>query len=252
MYLSKINQYIRSVKLLREYISSHNKYPFNLPIIKELDELEFHPQVTYLIGENGMGKSTLLEAIAICAGFNPEGGSFNFNFSTHDSHSELEQYIRLIKGIQRPKDGFFLRAESYYNVATNIEELDREPSPSPKIIERYGGVSLHEQSHGESFFATFSNRFDGEGLYIMDEPEAALSPLRQLSMLARIHELAQQESQLIIATHSPIIMAYPNSIIYEFSLDGIAEKTLEETQHYMLMKQFFDDKDRLLHHLLYE
>ncbi|HLU22334.1 MAG TPA: AAA family ATPase [Bacillaceae bacterium] len=252
MYLSKTNQYIRSVKLLRDFISSYNKYPFNLPIIKTMDELEFHPQVTYLIGENGMGKSTLLEAIAICAGFNPEGGSFNFNFSTHDSHSELEQYIRLIKGIQRPKDGFFLRAESYYNVATNIEELDRDPSPSPKIIERYGGVSLHEQSHGESFFATFLNRLDGEGLYIMDEPEAALSPLRQLSMLARIHELAQQESQLIIATHSPILMAYPNSIIYEFSRDGIAEKTLEETQHYMLMKQFFDDKDRLLHHLLNE
>src|SRR5690606_41222483 len=112
----------------------------------------------------------------------------------HDSHSELEQYIRLIKGIQRPKDGFFLRAESYYNVATNIEELDRDPSPSPKIIERYGGVSLHEQSNGESFFATFLNRFDVEGLYIMDEPEAALSPLRPLSTLASIHALAQPQS----------------------------------------------------------
>lgn len=252
MLLSKTNQYIRSIKLLRETIFSYNKYPFNLPIVKAMDELELHPQVTYLIGENGMGKSTLLEAIAISAGFNPEGGSFNFNFSTHDSHSELEQYIRLIKGVQRPNDGFFLRAETYYNVATNIEEIDLEPGGGAKVIDRFGGVSLHEQSHGESFFAAFLNRFNGKGLYIMDEPEAALSPLRQLSMLARIHELAQQDSQLIIATHSPILMAYPQSIIYEFSRDGIAERALEDTQHYILMKQFFDDKDRLLHHLLHE
>ncbi|MBO1003936.1 AAA family ATPase [Pseudogracilibacillus auburnensis] len=252
MRLSHSNQYVRSLKLLRENIPSRRTYPFHLPIINTLNELRFHPQVTYLVGENGMGKSTLLEAIAIVSGFNPEGGTFNFNFSTHDSHSEVERHIRLIKGVKRPKDGFFLRAETYYNVATHIEDLDNEPSFGGRIIDQFGGVSLHEQSHGESFFAAFLNRFRGKGLYIMDEPESALSPLRQLSMLSRIHELAKDESQFIIATHSPILMAYPESVIYEFSADGIRESILEETNHYELMKQFFDDKERLLHHLFNE
>lgn len=249
MQLTRTNQYVRSVKLLHDTFPNTSKYPFHLPIVKMVEDIDLHPQVTYLIGENGMGKSTLLEAIAIAAGFNPEGGTFNFNFSTHDSHSELGDHLRLIKGVIRPQDGFFLRAETYYNVASHIEEIDREPG-SPKVIDGFGGVSLHEQSHGESFFATFTNRLRGKGLYMMDEPEAALSPLRQLSMLSRIHELAQDESQFIIATHSPILMAYPNSVIYEFTQEGIQQKPLEETNHYTLMKQFFDDKERLLHHLL--
>lgn len=249
MQLNKSTQYIKRIKILKEQIPSYSKYPFNLPVVQALDELPLHPQVTYLIGENGMGKSTLIEAMAIAYGFNPEGGSFNFNFSTYDSHSPLEQYLRLIKGVHKPKDGFFLRAESYYNVASNIEELDRIPTPAPKIINQFGGVSLHEQSHGESFFATFLNRFRGQGIYLLDEPEAALSPLRQLSMLSRMHELVEQDSQFIIATHSPLLMAYPHSTIYEFSEDGIKETTLEDTNHYLLFKQFFDDKDRLLHHL---
>ncbi|CAM4180341.1 AAA family ATPase [Lederbergia lenta] len=251
MPLTKTDQYVRNVKLLRQNIPYINRYPFDLPAIQSLDVFDFHPQVTYLIGENGMGKSTLLEAIAIAAGFNPEGGTFNFNFSTHDSHSILEEYLRVVKGVRKPKDGFFLRAETYYNVATHIEKLDQD-SGGPRIIDHFGGTSLHEQSHGESFFAAFLNRFRGKGLYIMDEPEAALSPLRQLSMLSRIHELVQQDSQFIIATHSPVLMAYPNSIIYEFSQDGIQEKELEHTNHYLLLKQFFDDKERILHHLFNE
>lgn len=248
MRLNDSNQYIKRVELLRDHIPSKKEYPFCLPAVESLSELPLHPQITYFVGENGMGKSTLLEAIAISAGFNPEGGSFNFNFSTHDSHSELEQYLRLIKGVQRPKDGFFLRAETFYNVATNIEQLDSE-SGGPRIIDQFGGVSLHEQSHGESFFAAFTNRFKGKGLYIMDEPEAALSPLRQFSMLSRIHELAQTSSQFIIATHSPIIMAYPDALLYEFTKKGVRETTLENTEHFTLMKQFFDDKDRMLFHL---
>lgn len=246
------NQYVRRVQLLHEQIPNYNNYPFDLPMIHQLHELSLHPQVTYFVGENGMGKSTLLEAIAIAAGFNPEGGTLNFNFSTHDSHSDLEKYIRLIKGVERPRDGFFLRAETYYNVATHIEQLDSVPSYGGRIIDQFGGVSLHEQSHGESFFAAFVNRFRGNGLYMMDEPESALSPLRQLSMLARIHELVQKNSQFIIATHSPILMAYPNSIIYEFSTDGIRKTDLKETSHYRLLEQFIHDKDRLLHHLFQE
>lgn len=244
------SQYIRRIRMKRECISSFDTFPFNLPSIRSLDEIDIHPKVTFLVGENGMGKSTLLEAIAVGAGFNPEGGSFNFRFSTYDSHSILDQYLQLIRGIEKPKDGFFLRAETFYNVASNIEELDNEPGGGQKVINSFGGVSLHQQSHGESFWATFMNRFLGNGLYMMDEPEAALSPLRQLSMLSRIHELVQQNSQFIIATHSPIIMAYPDAKIIEFTEEGAKETTLEETGHYNIMRQFFDDKNRLLHHLL--
>jgi predicted ATPase len=243
------NQYLRSIKLKKDEVPSLKKYPFNLPSIKTLEELIFHPNVTFLIGENGMGKSTLLEAIAVAIGFNPEGGSFNFNFSTFDSHSPLGEYLKVIKGIEKPKDGFFLRAESFYNVASNIEELDRGDG-GPRVIDSFGGVSLHEQSHGEAFFATFLHRFRGNGIYILDEPEAALSPLRQMSMLTRIHDLVNENSQFIIATHSPIIMSYPQSRIFEFSEEGINECPLEETNHYKLMKQFFDDKNRMIHHLL--
>lgn len=250
MELQKVNQYIRSISLKRDSVPSFQSFPFYLPSIRALEELSFHPNVTFFVGENGMGKSTLLEAIAVAAGFNPEGGSFNFNFSTYHSHSVLDQFIRLIKGIEKPKDGFFLRAETFYNVATNIEELDREGGFGPPIIDSFGGVSLHEQSHGESFWATFMNRFYGNGIYIMDEPEAALSPLRQLSMLTRIHDLVRQNSQFIIATHSPIIMSYPNAKIIEFTAEGAKETTLEETEHYSIMKRFFEDKNRMLHHLL--
>ena len=244
------NQYLRRIELKREDIPSFNQFPFNLPIMSTFDQFSFHPNITYIVGENGMGKSTLLEAIAIATGFNPEGGTLNFNFSTFDSHSNLEDYIKLVKGIEKPKDGFFLRAETFYNVATTIEKLDSEPLSGPRIIDSFGGKSLHEQSHGEAFFATFMNRFRGNGLYILDEPEAALSPLRQLSMLSRIHELVNDNSQFVIATHSPIMMAYPDSKIFELSEAGITETKLEDTNHYNLMKQFFDDKDRLLLHLL--
>ena len=244
-------QYFRSVILKREEVPSFRHYPFNLPSVKTLEQLELYPKVTFFIGENGMGKSTLLEAIAVALGFNPEGGSFNFNFSTFDSHSELAEYLKIIRGIEKPRDGFFLRAESFYNVASSIEEMDRE-GRGPKVIDSFGGQSLHEQSHGESFFATFIHRFRGNGIYLLDEPEAALSPLRQMSMLTRIHDLVRENSQLIIATHSPIIMAYPDAKIYEFSEHGIHERKLEETNHYTIMKQFFDDRHRMIHRLLEE
>jgi predicted ATPase len=202
------------------------------------------------VGENGMGKSTLLEAIAMAIGFNPEGGTLNFSFSTYDSYSNLDKYLRIVRGVERPKDGFFLRAESFYNVATNIEKLDQQPSFGPRVIDSFGGKSLHEQSHGEAFFSTFMNRFRGKGIYILDEPEAALSPLRQLSMLSRIHELVNDDSQFIIATHSPILMAYPSSSLIELTEEGLEESSLEETSHYKIMKQFFDERERMIYHLL--
>lgn len=199
-----------------------------------------------------MGKSTLMESIAVSWGFNPEGGTMNFSFSTRATHSDLFQYIQLVRGSRRPRDGFFFRAESYYNLATTIDELDNEPSYGPPIKDSYGGKSLHEQSHGESFFATFIHRFGGQGLYILDEPEAALSPLRQMAMLARIHELVQQNSQFIIATHSPILMAYPDSQIFNLTSEGIELQTLEETDHYQIMKQFLNNKDKMLQQLFEE
>jgi predicted ATPase len=244
--------YLRSVKLLRESVPSFDAYPFHLNAIQNLDELAFHPKVTYIVGENGMGKSTLMEAIAIGLGFNPEGGTINFNFSTEATHSELHQYLRLARSVNKPRDGFFFRAESYYNLATNIDQMDREGGHGGRIIYSYGGKSLHQQSHGESFFATFLHRFNGNGLYMMDEPEAALSPFRQMAMLSRIHQLVGQRSQFIIATHSPILMAYPDAVIYNLTSDGIERTTLEETDHFLLMKQFVNNRERMLHELFLE
>lgn len=248
MLLDRDSQYIKRIDLKREQIHSYERFPFNLPVIKQFDEVDFHPNVTYIIGENGMGKSTLLEAIAIGLGFNPEGGTLNFNFSSYDSHSDLHEYIRIARGAIRPKDSFFFRAESYYNLATNIEKLDSE-GLGGRIVDSYGGTSLHELSHGESFFATFIHRFGGKGLYILDEPEAALSPLRQMSMLARIHELVRDESQFIISTHSPILMAYPEAKILQLTEGGMEETGLEETNHFKMMKQFIENRERMLHHL---
>ncbi|WP_346217097.1 AAA family ATPase [Caldifermentibacillus hisashii] len=250
MKLTSDYQYVKSIYLNREKVYSFDTFPLNLPVIRNLGTLHFHPNVTYIVGENGMGKSTLLEGIAVSLGFNPEGGTLNFHFSSYDSHSNLHEFLRVAKGPYKPHDHFFLRAETFYNLATNIEEMDRELLGGRKIVESFGGKSLHEQSHGESFFAAFIHRFQGNGLYILDEPEAALSPLRQLSMLTRIHELVESGSQFIISTHSPIIMAYPDAKILQLTEKGLNEVQLEETAHYQLMKQFFDDKGRLLHHLL--
>ncbi|MCG8484947.1 MAG: AAA family ATPase, partial [Clostridia bacterium] len=157
MRLTQNFQYIRSMEILHDKIKNKNKYPFCLPAVKVLSKLDFHPRVTFIIGENGAGKSTLLEAIAVAYGFNPEGGTKNFNFSSWASHSELHSFLKLVKGITKPKDGFFLRAESFYNLASTIEELDKQKGGKP-IINSYGGRSLHEQSHGESFFSVFMNR----------------------------------------------------------------------------------------------
>lgn len=237
-----LNTYLRSIKLLRDQDECFNQYPFSLPAFHDLDVLEFHPRVTFIVGENGTGKSTLLEAIAVAWGFNPEGGTRNFNFSTRDSHSKLYEHIRLIRGAKKPRDSFFFRAESFYNFATQIDELG--------VSEFYGGKSLHEQSHGEAFFATFMNRFDGNGLYILDEPEAALSPTRQMAMLSRMHDLVKQNSQVIIATHSPILMGYPDAMILQISNIGIEVVAYEETEHYIVMKEFINNRKKMLKVLL--
>ena len=239
--------FLQRVTLLRDKVASFDAYPFNLPCVRALESFEPHPKVTFFVGENGSGKSTLLEAIAVSLGFNAEGGSQNFGFSTRESHSVLHEYLRIAKGYKRPQTGYFLRAESYFNLATEIEKLDAEPAPAPPVIDSYGGVSLHEQSHGESFMALLTKRFGRRGLYLLDEPEAALSPRRQLAALARIHELVRDHSQFIIATHSPILMAYPDAWIYQFSSSGGIERVAyEETEHYQVTKQFLADPAAML------
>ena len=229
-----------------------NSYLNDLAVIKSLQamgRLNFTKRVTFLVGENGIGKSTLIEAIAVSQGFNPEGGTINFSFSTEDSHSELYRYLRVSKGMSARRDGFFLRAESFYNVASNIDQMDRIPAPGPSVIERYGGVSLHKQSHGESFMALVTNRFGGNGLYILDEPEAALSPSRMLELMCHIHELEKKNSQFIISTHSPILMAYPGAEVLYLTEDGIQTVSYKETEHYQITKQFLNAPEQMCKYL---
>jgi predicted ATPase len=234
--------FIRSVELKRDEVGSFDEYPFNVPVVRKLGELVFDAQVTFLIGENGSGKSTLIEAIAIACGFNPEGGSKNFNFETRAETSPLYQLMHVVRGHKRPTDGYFLRAESFFNVATEIDQR--------QLASYYGGRSLHEMSHGEAFFTLLNDRLLGGGLYIFDEPEAALSPTRQMAMLTRMHELVGDASQLIIATHSPILMAYPGATILEIVDGELRRVNYEETEHFQVMRQFFLQRERMLRILL--
>jgi len=223
-------------------------YPWELPAIEALTSgLELHPAVTYLIGENGSGKSTLLEALAVAAGMNAEGGSSNFAFSTRDSHSELWESVVLVRGTRRPRTDFFLRAESLFTAATYLERLPREDGDP---LASYGGSSLHEQSHGESFLAVMLNRFGPGGLYLLDEPEAALSTQNCLTCLRRIHELVLDGSQFIIATHSPIVLAYPQATIYSCDEHGLEQVAYQDAEPVRLMQSFLDSRERFLDRLL--
>jgi predicted ATPase len=238
--------YLLELSLLSERVPSFEEFPFHLPAVRHLRSLPFHPRVTFLVGENGSGKSTLLEAIAVASDLNTEGGSRNFNFGTRESHSPLDRYIRLKKSILLPLDAYFLRAESFYNVATEIERL------GPEIAAAYGDKPLHGQSHGESFFALFENRFHGAGLYLLDEPEAALSPTRQMSFLALLHRFCEGGAQFVIATHSPIIMAYPDAWIYVLGDAGPVRMPYEETEHFKVSRAFLANPRNMLNRLFDE
>ena len=226
-------------------------YPWTLPAIVPLVAgLALHPSVTYLIGENGSGKSTLLEAIAVAAGMNPEGGSSSFAFATRASHSALSSAIRLVRGGRRPRTDFFLRAESLFNAATYLEQLRDDTGLGGDPLSAYGGRSLHEQSHGESFLAVMIERFGADGLYLLDEPEAALSTQNCLTALRRIHELVRAGSQLIIATHSPIILAYPEATIYSCGEHGLEAIEYEDADPVRLTRSFVEARARFLAELL--
>ena len=222
--------FIRSLELVRERIADATVYPFSIPSLAHLETLELHPRVTFLTGANAAGKSTLLEAIAVAADLNPEGGSRNFRFETRASHSQLGDVLRLVRGARHPRHDFFLRAEAFFNVASEIESIG-------DIVD-YGGVSLHEQSHGQSFIALLTHRFGPDGLFLLDEPEAALSPQGQLAMLSRMYELVRQGCQLVIATHSPILLSFPDARIYELSDEGIATVEYDDSDLVRLYRSF--------------
>lgn len=216
-------------------------HPYNVPAVQALDTIDFHADVTFFIGENGAGKSTVLEAIALALGFSMEGGTRNVRLNSAGATSPLYQSLKLFKSYKTPGDGYFFRAESFHNIATYMDELG--------YLQGYGGRSLHAQSHGESFMAVLLNKFEGKGLYLLDEPEAALSPNRQLAALRVIHQLVQDQSQFIIATHSPILLAYPNAKILLFDGTGISEVAYEDTEHYAVTRDFLNHYPRRLEQL---
>jgi predicted ATPase len=221
-------------------------YSQELAAVRALAEepLPLHPHLTFFIGENASGKSTLIEALAIAANLNVEGGSRATRFTTRPSHSTLHRALALEWAPVRPLNGFFLRAESFFNLATTVEE-SRELA-----IERVYERPLHEQSHGESFLSLALERFGPRGLYLLDEPEAALSLQGQLALMRRIHDLVRMHCQFVVATHSPILLGYPDATIYELTPDGIEERRYEETEQYQLTRAFLEDRGRFLHHLL--
>jgi len=243
--------YISSIRL--SSLPPEDSYLYSLPVVRHLahmKELPFSKAVTFLVGENGTGKSTLLEAIAVAYGFNAEGGTRNFSFSTSATHSDLYRHLTLSRSAY-PKDGFFLRAESFYNAASYIDEV-YEGEFRAELRTSYGKRSLHAQSHGESFLALVENRFNGNGIYLLDEPESALSPSRLMTLLVHLHELSRKNSQFIIATHSPILMVYPGADIYQLSEEGIHSVSYRETEHYQLTRRFLENPERMLSYLFEE
>jgi len=207
-----------------------------LEAVRTIDSLDFHENVTFFAGDNGAGKSTLIEAIAVAVGLNAEGGSVDLQFSTYDTHSSLHDHLKLIRNYKREKDRYFLRAETFYSQSSYLKQSGSE-------MARYGYKQLQEQSHGEGMMSVFWNRFQENGLYILDEPEAALSPQRQMAFLTRLHDLIQEGCQFIIATHSPIILSYPNALIYEITQRGVLPTEWENLEHVDTMRQFLKHPD---------
>lgn len=233
--------FISKIKLDREDIPNFSVYPFNIEVVKNFDEITLNKPVTFFIGENGIGKSTFIESLAILCGLNPEGGTQNFIFKTRNTHSNLHEYMRVMK-YDKPSTKFFLRAESFYNFASEVQRLVEEDE-FYGLYNSYGG-NLHECSHGESFINLVKNRFTGNGLYILDEPEAALSPSRQLTLLCLINDLVKQGSQFIIATHSPILISYINGEILDLN-DNFKPIKYEDTEIYKTYKMYLEDPYRM-------
>lgn len=241
--------------------SDFSQHPLSLDIIKNLNEIVFPTQVTFFVGENGSGKSTILEALATRAGFGAEGGSINFNFKTSEEETykgaqTLSNHMTLSWRMKpNLQNGYFFRSESFFNVANHLDKEAHLPYEEGgrgeyDVYKSYGGKSLHEQSHGESFLSFFTNRLDKEGFYIFDEPEAALSPQRQLTLLALMHQLCKNsKTQFIIATHSPILLAYPGATIYSCDGKKLEPIKYKDTKHYQITKTFLDNPEQYFKNL---
>ncbi len=242
------NLIVTKITLERDRIESFDEYPFNIDVVKDFHELNFDSQVTFFIGENGVGKSTFIEAIAVALGMPAEGGTENFRYETKNTTSILSDYIR-VSMFNKPKMKFFLRAESFYNFSSEVQRLVEEDDFGT-LYRSYGG-NLHECSHGESFLKLVKNRFSGKGLYILDEPEAALSPERQMSLLCLINQLVKEGSQFIIATHSPILISYRDGKILDLN-NNFKEVKYKETDIYNLYKMYLDEPDAMQHRLFDE
>ena len=236
---------LKTIKLLRESVVRWNEYPFNIPPIASLDALEITSRICFFVGENGTGKSTLMEAIAAHYGFGREGGSRSFSIETTPSLHSIDSLVRALRVgfTNRTGSGFYLRGESFFNVASYVDSVGG--------IDSYGGKSLHDQSHGESFISLLQHRFTRSGFYVMDEPEAALSPQRQLSLLVLLHDLLTDNNniQFLIATHSPVLLAYPDAQILSFDGGHIHEIGYRESQPFQLVSRFLAAPERYINSL---
>ncbi len=245
---------LQRISLVRERVTDWTAYPFAVPAIAAFERLDLTSRVLFFVGENGTGKSTLLEAIALACGFGREGGTRNFTFSTQSepggnlnaaeaASDKLADALRLSWTTKRQRDGFFLRAESFYNVATYLERND--------LLTSYGHTSFHHYSHGEAFLKLLMSRFSGQGLYLIDEPEAALSAARQLALLVRMRTLLEcdEQTQFIIATHSPLILAYPGAQLLTFDRGEIQPVTYRDTDAFVITRRFLADPERAFREL---
>lgn len=240
--LKKTDLYIKGLKIAWDEIDQ-NSYLRNIRTIAGITSLTFHAPITFFVGENGSGKSTLLEAMAVAYGFNPEGGTVNYNFSTYDSHSELCDALTLSKSFQKVYCGYYLRAESFYNVATMEEEYSETEAEWKKL-------KLHKKSHGESFLTIINEYFNSNGLFFLDEPEAALSPQRQMTLLLKIAESVKKNSQFFIVTHSPVLLTLPGAEILSFDNDNLHKIEYEETESYRISEMFINHREQILKRLL--
>ncbi len=242
--------FLKNIQVV-DWPDNTSDYPFNLSALQGLEEIQFDKAITYFVGENGSGKSSVLEAIAVSAGFNSEGGSRHNVFSTVDTGPSLADHFHL-SWWPKVTNGFFLRAESFFNFSTYIDNIARDSPEESRVYASYGGRSLHQQSHGESFLSLFTHRFrhKNKALYLLDEPEAALTPMRQLALLRILWDHEQSgRSQFIMATHSPILLAYPGADILSFDSSPLRSVSYEQTDHYIITKEFLLHRDRMLQEL---
>ncbi len=247
---------LKRITLLRERVDDWQAYPFTVPAVAALETLEVRSRVMFFVGENGSGKSTLLEAIAGHYGFGPEGGNRNLHHDTTEQNHSIDPLVKALRLSfdVRTGAGFFLRAESFFNTATHIDNLEREPDIAPPILPSYGGISLHQRSHGETFFTLLMHKFRRNGLFLLDEPEAALSPQRQLSFLVLIHDTLRRykDAQFIISSHSPVLLGFPDAQIMSFDGGTIRQIGYEETQPLEIIRQFVNRREEMLHELFRE